>query len=232
MFILPPILVSILTLALFVSAGRPVSDKTAPRRGLAYNDPPTWIQQHSRTSPAGEPSQCRWAYNWGSNMDNNVPANLEFMPMLWDASPGNTDNWHRNVGVALARGSNHLLSFNEPDRCSSDHNSACMSPEDAANAHIKWMNPHNNEAYIGAPAVTNSVNKGEGLDWLNQWFIAYGSTAQQIAFLNDVMPFMDGAPWVERYAWFWTDPAFTGGTLTNFDGSPTELGHFYDYRGF
>jgi len=51
-------------------------------------------------------------------------------------------------------------------------------------------------------------------------------------FLNDAMPFMDYAPWVGRYAWFWANPWYDDGALANWDGTPTELGHYYAYRGF
>jgi hypothetical protein len=51
-----------------VLAGRPPYDPNAPKRGLPYNDPPSYITHFTQNSAAGERSQVSWAYNWGSSM--------------------------------------------------------------------------------------------------------------------------------------------------------------------
>lgn len=69
----------------------------------------------------------------------------------------------------LAKGSTHLLSFNEPDIASQ----ANMAPKQAAAAHPKYMNPYGDQARIGGPVVSNSGEAGQSADWL-ETFMAEG----------------------------------------------------------
>lgn len=72
--------------------------------------------------------------------------------------------WSANANAAIAHGTYHLLSFNEPDRCASG--GSCMSAKDAANAYRTYMNPFSGRAYLGAPAVTNGPS---GMEWLKEF---------------------------------------------------------------
>jgi len=124
-----------------------------PKRGLCYNDA-AYIQNWNEPS-----SQVNWAYNWGSAMDANFPDYLEYVPMLWS---GNAGNWFANVNDAKARGSGHLLAFNEPDQAAQ----ANMSPQEAVDAYRTYMMPYANSMSLGAPAVSNALT---GLPWLQQF---------------------------------------------------------------
>lgn len=67
---MPAMQLALLALAFVASvlAGRPPYDPNAPKRGLPYNDPPSYITHFAQNSAAGERSQVSWAYNWGSSM--------------------------------------------------------------------------------------------------------------------------------------------------------------------
>jgi hypothetical protein len=65
-------------------------------------------------------------------------------------------------------------SFNEPDIASQ----ASMSPAQAAAFYKQYMNPYASRASLGAPAVTNSGNAGQGLDWLQQFLNACGGSCE------------------------------------------------------
>lgn len=82
--------------------------------------------------------------------------------MLWGDAPEWTDSWDANAEDALNTGSVALLSFNEPDNTGQ----ANMTPEQAASSHAAWMNKYQGRALIGAPAITNSGDPGQGLEWL------------------------------------------------------------------
>lgn len=130
------------------------------KRGLAYNDP-TLLAGFM-----GPGSKIGWTLNWGQIKDNDI--NAEFVPMLWGPGSNHADTWNTNANKAIAAGSKCLLSFNEPDNAGQ----ANISPQVAAEAHIRLMNPFAKMARIGAPAVTNSGAQGQGLSWLTEFLIA------------------------------------------------------------
>ena len=47
-----------------------------------------------------------------------------------------------------------------------------MSPSDAAEAYKTYMNPFAGRARLGCPAVTNSMEPGQGLGWLKDFLTA------------------------------------------------------------
>lgn len=128
---------------------------TQSKRGLAFNNPPQYIQNWSGVN---------WAYNWDSVLPDDFPSSMEYVPMLWSDASTHTSTWLNNTSNALARGSGHLLSFNEPDGCG--YGQACMSPSQAANAYRLHMMPFAERASLGAPAVSNGP---DGLNWLQEF---------------------------------------------------------------
>ncbi|KAL6863356.1 hypothetical protein ACO1O0_003606 [Amphichorda felina] len=125
------------------------------KRGLAYNDA-------TLANIFGDGCEaCSWGYNWGSSR-NGLDDKYNFVPMLWGDRPEFTGVWDNNVEEALNTGSKALFSFNEPDHAEQ----ANMDPVTAAAAHAFWMNKFQGRAQIGAPAITNSGQPGQGLEWL------------------------------------------------------------------
>ncbi|KAL2133351.1 hypothetical protein VTI74DRAFT_2515 [Chaetomium olivicolor] len=132
------------------------------KRGLAYNNPEL-LKRFLNTN-----TKVTWTYNWGQYDDSGV--NLEFCPMLWGLKLDFPDVWPKNAQKAIDSGSRCLFSFNEPDHPAQ----ANMSPQLAATKHIELMNPFQGKASIGAPAITNSGEPGQGIQWLQQFFDACG----------------------------------------------------------
>jgi len=58
-----------------------------------------------------------------------------------------------------------LLGFNEPDLPSQ----ANMAFSDAAKDWVTYMNPFAGKATLVSPAVTNSIQPGQGLEWLSSF---------------------------------------------------------------
>ncbi|KND94297.1 Alkali-sensitive linkage protein 1 [Tolypocladium ophioglossoides CBS 100239] len=144
----------------------------AKKRGIAYNDP--GLADAFGASCA----KCGWGYNWDSSAQG-LDTKFNFIPMLWGDLPVHTSHWDADVTKALAGGAKAIFSFNEPD----NSGQANMSPQDAANAHIKYMNKYAGKALIGAPAVTNSGNPGEGIQWLKN-FMSACNGACRVDFCN------------------------------------------------
>lgn len=87
--------------------------------------------------------------------------------MLWSNASVLTSVWNANVNSMIARGTTHVLAFNEPD--GTGEGQANMSPKAAAEAYLKWMQPLAGRVKLGAPVVTNAVGSGVGLDWYQQF---------------------------------------------------------------
>lgn len=127
-------------------------------RGFAFNDA-------SAIASFATSGTFSWAYNWAASAGGLLPG-IEFVPMLWgEKSAG---DWSKVVETAIAAGSKHLLSFNEPDL----PQQANIQPQKAASLYQQLMNPHAGKAALGAPAVTNGNSANYGLNWLKSFFDA------------------------------------------------------------
>jgi hypothetical protein len=131
------------------------------KRGLAYND------KNLLSGFLGGNSKVSWKYGW-SQSDDGGTEGIEFVPMLWGLGPNHEPTWKANAEKAIARGSAHFLSFNEPDNAGQ----ANLSPSVAAQKHIELMAPYSGRVRISSPAITNSNIPGEGIDWLKSFLSA------------------------------------------------------------
>lgn len=125
------------------------------KRGIAYND----IKAATTLKNAHDFS---WAYNWAALPGGDL-GDLEYVPMLWGEKGFGT--WLGALSRALGAGSQHLLSFNEPDLPAQ----ANMSPSTAAQAHKKFMKGES--ALVGSPGVTNGGGN-LGLNWMQTFLDA------------------------------------------------------------
>jgi hypothetical protein len=121
------------------------------KRGLSYQNPPAYIRNFNAPR-----SQVSWAYDWASKKDPNFPVYLEYVPMLWNAASSRTTVWSTNVNDAITKGTKNVLGFNEPDSCGSGQ--ACMSPRQAADAWMKWMQPFAGRVRLGGPVTTEGYS--------------------------------------------------------------------------
>jgi len=86
---------------------------TTGKRGccFTYKDPAGWREKLDRLRPD-------WVYTWGSETPDNLPAGVEFTPMIWGKAPPErlaekTDELRKRAEAGEFA---HLLGFNEPDR--------------------------------------------------------------------------------------------------------------------
>ncbi|KIV81826.1 hypothetical protein PV11_03978 [Exophiala sideris] len=130
------------------------------KKGLSYNT--------ASLTDAFAGKGITWAYNWGAGADGSIVSGAEYVPMLWGLD--SLDAWASAAASAIAAGSQHALSFNEPDLSSQSN----IDPATAATNHIKYMNPLSGQVQIGSPAVTNGVGSSPamGTTWLSQFFEA------------------------------------------------------------
>jgi hypothetical protein len=137
------------------------SPSTGGQRGLSYNE--------ASLTNAFAGQGMTWAYNWGNSPGGTILSGLEFVPMLWGLN--SVSGWNAAAKSAIASGSTHLLSFNEPDLPTQSN----IDPSTAATNHITYMNPlSGNGVQIGSPAITNSASTSppQGIAWLTEFFTA------------------------------------------------------------
>jgi hypothetical protein len=130
------------------------------KRGLCYND--------ASLTKLFDGSGISWAYDWASGGRAALPQVLEYVPMLW--GPDYAPAWFSDVSTAISSGSQNVLSFNEPDIETQSN----LSPETAAENHIRYFNPLAGQVRIGSPAVSNSIQNEppQGKFWLERFFEA------------------------------------------------------------
>jgi hypothetical protein len=179
------------------------------KRGLAYNDP-SFTQYFT-----GGISQVSWAYNWGQT-GPGLPPGLEYVPCLWSNDPSRTSPWAADASAAIASGTGHLFSFNEPDL----GNQANMDIQTAVSAYQQFMEPFAGKAKLGAPAVTNGGGQS-GLQYMENFISS--CTGCTIDFVN--IHWYDSASNVEYFKAH-VEQAYTmGGSrpvwITEFAGSGT-----------
>ncbi|ESZ98551.1 hypothetical protein SBOR_1083 [Sclerotinia borealis F-4128] len=136
------------------------SSSSSGKRGVAYNTA-NYVGQFTGSS------KVSWAYNWGSASDGLSASGIEFVPLLWGMKSSFTGAWSAAASSAIASGSQHLMSFNEPDLSTQ----ANLGYADAAAGYKTYMQPFAGKAKLGAPAVTNGASP-MGLTWLKSFMSA------------------------------------------------------------
>lgn len=90
---------------------------------------------------------ARWFYSWGSNKPSDVPAGVDFIPMIWGY-------WGDRAGIAKAGAAakeariTELLGFNEPDQ----HDQSNLTVEKALAA---WPELTKTGLRLGSPACVH-----------------------------------------------------------------------------
>ena len=135
-----------LTLAAAVPAATvlPAQAATASKRkkgvGVVAKADGKWL-------PVIEKLKARWFYSWGSNKPENVPGNVDFIPMVWGY-------WGDRAGIAKAgaaakaAGIRELLGFNEPDQ----HDQSNLTVEKALAA---WPELMKTGLRLGSPGCVH-----------------------------------------------------------------------------
>ncbi|KAK8858966.1 hypothetical protein IAR55_003198 [Kwoniella newhampshirensis] len=157
-------------LALQAVSGHAIDRRASPvknngKRGLSFN-------QANLTAPfslSGQNSLVSWAYNWAeAQTGSGFNSALEFVPMLWSNAADLLANWKTNAQKGIDNGATALLAFNEPDFCTPNWESACMSVNTSVQTYKQYMQPFAGKALLGSPAVTNQGSPG-GLTYLENF---------------------------------------------------------------
>ncbi|EXJ76220.1 uncharacterized protein A1O5_00728 [Cladophialophora psammophila CBS 110553] len=148
------------SLATSSPSSSPNTGSTSGKRGLSYND--------ASLTEAFAGKGMSWAYNWDASPGGQIVSGAEYVPLLWGQN--SVSGWASAAQAAIASGSKHALSFNEPDLASQSN----IDPATAAKLHIANMNPLSGRVQIGSPAITNGAGTSPlmGIDWLNAFFEA------------------------------------------------------------
>ncbi|KAI0828529.1 glycosyl hydrolase catalytic core-domain-containing protein [Trametes gibbosa] len=134
----------------------PGSGPSVIKRGLSFND--------ASLTKDFSSSQVFFAYNWDSAFQGELPAGVQYFPMLWSAAPEHSNQWEANANAAIAKGSTHLLFINEPDLSSQSN----TSPQDAAKQWMQFMQPFAGKATLVSPAITNG-GPPMGTGWMDSF---------------------------------------------------------------
>lgn len=124
---------------------------TTGKKGAAFSN--TTLAWSHKTSQLG----AHWMYSWGNVVRDEIPENVEFVPMFWGAGSVNQDNIDRIKQLADAGKVKFVLGFNEPDGASQ----ANMTVDEAI---ALW--PRLEE--IGVPLVSPATVSPNN-DWMKEF---------------------------------------------------------------
>ncbi|UAM97975.1 hypothetical protein K8354_17085 [Polaribacter litorisediminis] len=121
-------------------------DTRVNKKGVAFtNRAKDWSH---KTSAMG----AHWMYSWGNELRDEIPENVEFVPMFWGKGSVTDDNINR-IKQLVAEGKVHyILGFNEPDGAAQ----ANMSVDEAI---ALWPRLEEIGVPIGSPATVSPNNE-------------------------------------------------------------------------
>ncbi|MBU2666002.1 ricin-type beta-trefoil lectin domain protein [Actinoplanes bogorensis] len=139
---------------------------TPPATSVAKKGVSTW--QFNGLSGAMSDVGAKWYYNWGTNNDS-MPANAEFVPMIWDENVVTA----ANLAKVKTEGKT-LLGFNEPDLAGQ----AEMTVEQALDL---WPQLQATGMRLGAPAVAFGGDTPGG--WLDRFMTGAKARGLRVDFI-------------------------------------------------
>lgn len=119
--------------------------QTVSKKGVAYtNKSKAWSHKTSELT-------AHWMYSWGNNFADEIPENVEFVPMFWGKGSPSDENINR-VKALIAQGKiKYVLGFNEPDGA----DQANMSVDEAI---ALWPKLEALGVPLGSPATVSPDN--------------------------------------------------------------------------
>lgn len=106
-------------------------------------------------------SEVAWYFDWSTSAISGMPSGWQFYANIWNAQG------IENLATTLS-GKPKLIGFNEPDSTTQ----ANIGVSEAISLYQQYLVPLKSSGIIselGTPAVTNSANTGEGLDYLSNF---------------------------------------------------------------
>lgn len=124
------------------------SEIVASKKGVAFtNRAEAWSHKTSQM-------KAHWMYSWGNILRDEIPENVEFVPMFWGRSSVSDANIERVKGLVAEGKVKYILGFNEPD----ERTQANMSVDEAIEL---WPRLEEIGVPIGSPATVHPDN-----DWM------------------------------------------------------------------
>ncbi len=138
---------------------------TNPKRGLGITTKPA-SQWREKLQLCG----ANWFYSWGSMPPENLPAAVQFVPMIWKGKPSDS---FAKVGEQLRKaGCQQLLGFNEPDQ----KNQSNMTVEDAL---ALWPKLMDTGLRLGSPSCVHPDR-----DWMKNFMKAVNEQQLRVDFVT------------------------------------------------
>ncbi|WP_445738271.1 glycosyl hydrolase [Mariniflexile sp.] len=121
------------------------------KRGVAYtNNSKSWSYKTSEL-------KANWMYSWGNTLREEIPKNVEYVPMFWGKGSVSQENLNKVKQLIDEGKVKYILGFNEPDGVSQ----ANMSPDEAI---ALWPQLETLGVPLGSPATVNPNN-----DWMKEF---------------------------------------------------------------
>lgn len=142
------------------------SEIVASKKGVAFtNRAEAWSHKTSQM-------KAHWMYSWGNVLRDEIPENVEFVPMFWGRGSVNDDNINR-VKELVAEGKvKYILGFNEPDGASQ----ANMTVDEAIEL---WPRLEEIGVPIGSPATVSPDN-----DWMVEFMQRADAAGLRVDFIT------------------------------------------------
>lgn len=127
------------------------TDDLVNKRGVAFtNSALAWSYKTSE-------QKAHWMYSWGNVLRDEVPENVDFVPMFWGRGSVNTDNLDRIRGLIEEGKVKYVLGFNEPDGAEQSN----MTVDEAIEL---WPQLETLGVPLGSPATVNPNN-----EWMTEF---------------------------------------------------------------
>lgn len=142
------------------------SVEAVTKKGVAFtNKSKGWSY---KTSDLG----AHWMYSWNNILREEIPANVEYVPMFWGKGSVNDDNITR-IKQLIADGKvKYVLGFNEPD----GSEQANMTVDEAI---ALWPRLEELGVPLGSPATVNPNN-----DWMIEFMEKADATGLRVDFIT------------------------------------------------
>jgi hypothetical protein len=133
------------------------------KRGVAYTN------TSSRWSHKTSELKAHWMYSWGRELREEIPENVEYIPMFWDKGTVTEENLNKIKQLITEGKVKYVLGFNEPDGAAQ----ANMTVDEAI---ALWPQLESLGVPLGSPA-TVSPN--------NPWMIEFMQKAEALGLRVD-----------------------------------------------
>lgn len=142
-------------------------EETVGKKGVAYTN----ISQ--RWSHRTSEMKAHWMYSWGNILKEEIPENVEFVPMIWGRTAAQNDEVINRLKDLKDQGKiKYLLGFNEPDGASQ----ANMTVPEAIEL---WPRLEEIGVPLGSPATINPNN-----EWMQEFMQQADALGLRVDFIT------------------------------------------------